>query len=83
MVATMPTSAPSLDDARRAADAVTVEGVCRVLLFGSLARGEQTPDSDIDLVVILDDLDYRTRHRRKVKFERWPRVPPGGRWTYA
>ena len=27
----------------------------RVILFGSAARGEATPDSDIDLLVILDD----------------------------
>lgn len=28
---------------------------CRVVLFGSAARGEAGPDSDIDLLVILDD----------------------------
>ena len=27
----------------------------RVIVFGSVARGEATPDSDIDLLVILDD----------------------------
>jgi predicted nucleotidyltransferase len=27
----------------------------RVVLFGSRARGESGPDSDIDLIVILDD----------------------------
>ena len=27
----------------------------RVILFGSLARGQAGPDSDIDLVVVLDD----------------------------
>lgn len=27
----------------------------RVILFGSMARGEAGPDSDIDLLVILDD----------------------------
>lgn len=27
----------------------------RVILFGSVARGEAGPDSDIDLLVILDD----------------------------
>lgn len=27
----------------------------RVILFGSLARGEAGPDSDIDLLVIVDD----------------------------
>jgi len=27
----------------------------RVILFGSLARGEAGPDSDIDLLVVVDD----------------------------
>jgi predicted nucleotidyltransferase len=34
----------------------------RVLLFGSVARGDDGPDSDIDLMVVLPDLDYRQRH---------------------
>ena len=69
MAVTTLATPPSLADARRAAEAVAVEGVSRVLLFGSLARGEQTPESDIDLVAIFDDLDYRTRWRRKVELE--------------
>ncbi len=66
----MATTAPSLADARRAAEAVAVEGVSQVLLFGSLARGEESLESDIDLVAIFDDLDYRTRWDRKVLLER-------------
>ena len=66
----MTVTAPSMADARRAARAVAVDGVSRVLLFGSLARGEQTPDSDIDLVAIFDDLDYSTRWARKVLLQR-------------
>lgn len=34
----------------------------RVLLFGSVARGDDGPDSDIDLMVVLPELDYRQRH---------------------
>ena len=34
----------------------------RGLLFGSVARGDDGPDSDIDLMVVLPDLDYRRRH---------------------
>ncbi len=28
--------------------------VLKALLFGSFARGEETPDSDVDLIVVLD-----------------------------
>lgn len=51
-------------DAQRAAEAVAVEGVSEVLVFGSVARGDAGPDSDIDLVAIHDDLDYTTRRER-------------------
>lgn len=43
----------------------------RVLLFGSAARGEAGPDSDLDLVVVLDDdvpaeaLSWRRRHQAR------------------
>jgi len=30
-------------------------GIIRLALFGSVARGESRPDSDIDLLVTLDD----------------------------
>lgn len=40
-----------------------------MLLYGSLARGTQTPDSDIDLLAIFDDLDYTTRWKRKRELE--------------
>lgn len=33
----------------------------RVILFGSVARGDDGPDSDIDLMVVLPSLDYSTR----------------------
>ena len=59
-----------LEEARRAAEAIDAErtDVARVMLFGSTARGEADPDSDIDLVVVVNDLgDYW--HRRQVKAE--------------
>jgi uncharacterized protein len=34
----------------------------RVILFGSVARGEDGPDSDIDLMVVLPHMDYSQRH---------------------
>ena len=57
-------SPPCREDAERAAEAVAVDGVSAVLLFGSVARGEAGLDSDIDLVAIHDDLDYSTRFER-------------------
>lgn len=46
----------------------------RVLLFGSQARGDARPDSDIDLVVVLDDdappetLSWRNRNAARKGF---------------
>lgn len=31
----------------------------RIVLFGSHARGDARPDSDVDLLVVLDDVDER------------------------
>ena len=36
-------------------------GASRVLLFGSVARGEADERSDIDLVAVFDDIDYSQR----------------------
>lgn len=33
----------------------------RVILFGSVARGEEGPDSDLDFLVVLDHLDKAER----------------------
>ena len=52
---------PTRDDARRAADALVAAGVGEVWLYGSVARGEQHRGSDIDLVAVLNDLEYRKR----------------------
>ena len=53
--------APSVREAQRAADRLAAAGAGRVLLFGSVARGSATADSDIDLVAIFDDIDYTER----------------------
>ena len=37
----------------------------QVLLFGSVARGDDGPDSDLDLMVVLSSLDYSRRHERE------------------
>ena len=59
----MTTAAPTIADARRAAEALAAEGVARVVLFGSVAHGEATERSDIDLIAIYDDIDYSRRRR--------------------
>lgn len=66
----MAAQAPALDAARRAADELASVGVGRVLLFGSLARGEAHV-GDIDLVAIYDDLgDYSDRWIRRCELMR-------------
>ena len=46
-------AAPTIDDARRAGRALTDAGAREVMVFGSVAKGEARPYSDIDLVVVL------------------------------
>ena len=59
-------SRPALEEAEAAAAAVGAAraDVAQVMLFGSVARGQATTDSDIDLVVLIDDdtLLMRWRH---------------------
>ena len=55
---------PCMVDAERAAEAIAIDGVSEVLVYGSVARGEAGPGSDIDLVAIHDDLDYSNRRQR-------------------
>ncbi len=62
-MAVVTVGAPTLGEARRAAEALMTMGVGQVWLFGSLARGDQQAVSDIDLVAVFDDLDYRNRWR--------------------
>ena len=48
-----------------AATALIDAGAAEVLLFGSVARGDAGPHSDIDLVAIFADLEYAERHVRQ------------------
>ena len=71
-------AAPDLAAARRAAEELVGAGAGRVLVFGSVARGEATEDSDIDLVAIFDDLgDYSTRAKRRCALEAKAREATG------
>jgi len=43
----------------------------RVLLFGSQARGDAEPGSDIDLLVVLRDMASSWEERRRMDGVRW------------
>jgi len=51
--------------ARRLAD-VYGDRLRQVILFGSWARGQAHEESDVDLVVVLDQVDDRTSERERV-----------------
>lgn len=70
-------AAPTIEDARRAAGALVEAGVGEVWLYGSVARGESMPGSDIDLVAVLDDLEYRRRLRVKSELQEVARAACG------
>ena len=47
-----------------------VVGACspeELLLFGSVARGDDGPDSDLDLSVVCSSIDYAKRHELEAK----------------
>lgn len=44
-------------------DIVAAAHPAKIILFGSVARGEEGPDSDLDFLVILDHLDRSERAR--------------------
>jgi predicted nucleotidyltransferase len=49
-----------------------VEAYCpeRIYLFGSSARGDAGPDSDYDLMVVVDDQTSAERRRSRLAYER-------------
>ena len=47
-------SQDALDTLRRSENALRARGVQRAALFGSVARGENRPDSDIDIMIDID-----------------------------
>jgi uncharacterized protein len=51
-------------------DLVAAAHPLRVLLFGSVARGVDGPDSDIDLLVVLQHVARNRRHELTVKLAR-------------
>ena len=69
MAVVAPAGAPSRVDAEAAAAALVAAGVEEVLLFESVARGDATVDSDIDLVAVFADVDYSERDARRRELE--------------
>src|ERR1043166_6547492 len=53
-----------LNDARRALKKAYGDRLAKIILYGSYARGEQTPESDIDLLVVLKDEPLDRRKER-------------------
>ena len=43
--------------------------LCRVILFGSHAQGRATPDSDLDLLIVLDRDDLPRTHQQRVQLD--------------
>ena len=76
-MATRAVAVPGRADAERAAAVLAEAGVGRVVLFGSVARGDATERSDIDLVAIYDDLDYGERWARRCELQEMARRASG------
>ncbi|MXX44988.1 MAG: nucleotidyltransferase domain-containing protein [Acidimicrobiia bacterium] len=61
---------PTLAEVERAAKVMAGAGAGSVLVFGSVVRGDAHRHSDIDLMVIYDDLDYAVRQDLAMELER-------------
>ncbi|WP_455521552.1 nucleotidyltransferase family protein [Senegalimassilia anaerobia] len=74
-----PAAAPSIADVRRcvAAEATKFPAIEKVILFGSIARGDAGPQSDVDLRLVLDRSEqfslYDLAHLQKVLEKRLSR----------
>ncbi len=69
-----------MEDARRAAAALLAEGAEEVFLYGSLAHGEATAHSDIDLVALFADIDYNERYELTLRLEKAASEAIAQRW---
>ena len=63
-------AAPGEAAVRLGAEALaSFAGVWRVAVFGSAARGTATPYSDIDYLVVCDEIDYEKRNKAALEME--------------
>jgi antitoxin ChpS len=51
---------------RETAPALRAEGVTKLAIFGSRARGDAGPDSDVDVAVVLKDIRDRAAERDRL-----------------
>ncbi len=79
-VALFEDAAPSLVDARRAAEALLTEGAEEVFLYGSVSRGKATAQSDIDLLALFADIDYSERYELTCRLEKAASEAIAKRW---
>jgi predicted nucleotidyltransferase len=62
---------PILAELKRGLEAIYGERLKAVVLFGSQARGDATPDSDVDVAVVLDDFESAGAERRRMDGLLW------------
>ncbi len=46
----------------------SVEPNATVILYGSLARGENNPDSDIDILILIDKENLSSADKKRIKY---------------
>lgn len=51
-------------------------GPCKVLIFGSVVKGNFSPQSDIDILIVSDKLSFNWEENRIVRTEIKPKVDP-------
>jgi predicted nucleotidyltransferase len=56
-------------------DLVAAFAPVQVILFGSVARGEDGPDSDIDVLIVLPEVDRGSRHELVARLRRAVTAP--------
>ncbi|MBM3474440.1 MAG: nucleotidyltransferase domain-containing protein [Armatimonadetes bacterium] len=64
---------PILDELKAGLQAIYGPRLRQVILFGSYARGEAEPHSDVDVALVLDDYDRSVEEARRIE-DVWGRV---------